>query len=232
MNDFRQMTAETAGKDLLGALVTEIKLLPDVWQKLSKAKQDDVIDRLRKRVEENVKMAVFTIASQNRITVAGHLDKVTIKGNVEAVIKFGINAGNLPGLFEAAAEQSGDKTVLVVVGGAEEFTQGMDEVKGEDDQRAMDLGHEYHENDGGGMGGVSDVDPDSGEIKGLPSPDQVKPTDEELEKYFDDGYQAASEGKPQSDCPIIRSELVVQWVKGWKAWHEENTETAEEVEVD
>jgi len=32
--DFRQMTAETAGKDLLGALVTEIKLLPDVWQKL------------------------------------------------------------------------------------------------------------------------------------------------------------------------------------------------------
>ncbi|MGM3000391.1 hypothetical protein ACS2TJ_26925, partial [Bacillus cereus group sp. BC312] len=88
-----QMTAETAGKDLLGALITEIKLLPDVWQKLSKAKQDDVIDRLRKRVEENVKMAVFTIASQNRTTVAGSLDKVTIKGNVEAVIKFGINAG-------------------------------------------------------------------------------------------------------------------------------------------
>ncbi len=85
--DFRQMTAETAGKDLLGALITEIKLLPDVWQKLPKAKQDDVIDRLRARVEENVKMVVFTIASQHRTTVVGSLDKVTIKGNVEAVIK-------------------------------------------------------------------------------------------------------------------------------------------------
>lgn len=231
MNNFRQMTAETAGKDLLGALVTELKLLPDVWQKLSKAKQDDVIDRLRNRVEENVKMVVFTIASQNRTTVAGSLDKVTIKGNVEAVIKFGINAGNLPELFAATADQD-SRTVLVVVADPAAHTQGMDEVQGENDQRAMDLGHEYHDNDGGGMGGVSDVDPDTGEIKGLPSPDQVIPTNEELEKSFDDGYQAAAEGKPQSDCPIIRSELVIEWVKGWKAWHEENAETAEEVKVE
>lgn len=225
--DFRQMTAETAGKDLLGALVTEIKLLPDVWQKLSKAKQDDVIERLRNRVEENVKMVVFTIASQNRTTVAGSLGKVTIKGNVEAVINFGINAGNLPELFAAAADQD-SRTVLVVVADPAAHTQGMDQVQGENDQRAMDLGHEYQDNDGGGMDGVPDVDPDTGEIKGLPSPDQVAPPQEELDKAFDDGYQAASEGKPQSDCPIIRSELVVEWVRGWKAWHEEN---AEEVEV-
>ena len=99
----------------------------------------------------------------------------------------------------------------------------MDEVRGEDDQCAMDLGHEYNQNDGGGMGNVSDVDPDSGEIKGLPSPEDVKPSDEELEKAFSDGYGAAEEGKPQSDCPIIRSELVVEWVKGWKAYHEEQS---------
>lgn len=226
MKDFREITADTAGKDLLGALVTELKLLPDVWQKLPKAKQDDVIDRLRNRVEENVKMVVFTIASQNRTTVAGSLDKVTIKGNVEAVIKFGINAGNLPELFAAAADQD-SRTVLVVVADPAAHTQGMDEVKGEDDQRTMDLGHEYHDNDGGGMDGVSNVDPDTGEIKGLPSPDQVPPTQEELDKAFDDGYQAAAEGKPQSDCPIIRSELVVEWVRGWKAWHEENVNEEE-----
>lgn len=34
------------GRDLLQALVQEIKLLPDVWPKLSQKKQDDVIDRL------------------------------------------------------------------------------------------------------------------------------------------------------------------------------------------
>jgi len=219
------MTADTIGKDLLGALVQEIRLLPDVWPKLPKAKQDDVIERLRNRVEENVKMVVFTIASQNRTTVAGSLDKVTIKGNVEAVIKFGINAGNLPELFAAAADQE-SKTVLVVVADPSAHTQGMDDVRGEDDQRNMDLGHEYHDNDGGGMDGVSDVDPDTGEIKGLPSPDQVKPTVEEIEKAWDDGYQAAEDGKPQSDCPIIRSELVVEWIKGWKTWHEEHDKDA------
>lgn len=177
MNDFRQMTADTIGTDLLGALIDEIRLLPDVWQKLPKAKQDDVIDRLRERVANNVNMAVHVIASQNRTTVAGHLDKVTIKGNVEAVIKFDINTGNLPGLFEAAAWQ-GEKTVLVVVAGAESYTQGMDEVQGEKDQREMDLGHEYHDNDGGGMNDATDVDPGTGDILGLPAPEQPKPTDD------------------------------------------------------
>lgn len=229
--DFRHITAETAGKDLLGALVTEIKLLPDVWQKLSKAKQDDVIDRLRNRVEENVKMVVFTIASQNRTTVAGSLDKVTIKGNVEAVIKFGINAGNLPELFAAAADQD-SRTVLVVVADPAAHTQGMDQVKGEDDQRTMDLGHEYNDNDGGGMDGVSDVDPDTGEIKGLPSPDQVPPPQEDLDAAYQRGYQSASEGKQKIDCPIMHAELVARWISGWSAWHEENTETTEEMEVE
>ncbi len=51
-DDFKatlNMTAETVGCDLLQALVQEIKLLPDLWIKLPKMKQDDVIDRLRNR---------------------------------------------------------------------------------------------------------------------------------------------------------------------------------------
>lgn len=224
--DFRQMTAATVGKDLLGALVAEIKLMPDVWQKMPKAKQDDVIERLRKRVEDNVNMAVFTIAAQDRTVVAGALEQITIKDGVKAVIKFGIKAPNLDGLYEAASE---GKDVLVVVAGAKDYTGGMNEVQGENDQRAMDLGHEYNDNDGGGMDSVSDVDPDTGEIKGLPLPDQVPPSQEELDKYYDDGYQAAAEGKPKSDCPIVMGALVIQWVKGWTEWHEENPGTEKEV---
>ena len=221
--DFKQMTADTIGKDLLGALVQEIRLLPDVWPKLPKAKQDDVIERLRKRVEENVAMAVFTIAAQNRTVVAGSLEQITIKDGVKAVIKFGVKSPNLDGLYEAASDGN---DVLVVVAGAKDYIGGMNEIKGDEDQRNidLDLGHEYHDNDGGGMDGVSDVDPDTGEIKGLPSPDQVKPTVEEMGEAWDGGYQAAEDGKPQSDCPIIRSELVVEWIKGWKAWHEEQSD--------
>jgi hypothetical protein len=47
--DFRTMTADSIGKDILSALVTELKLLPDSWPKIPKIKQDDIIDRLRER---------------------------------------------------------------------------------------------------------------------------------------------------------------------------------------
>ncbi|MBX9637171.1 MAG: hypothetical protein K2Q45_06435 [Nitrosomonas sp.] len=210
-NDFKQMTADTVGKDLLGALVQEIRLLPDVWPKLPKKKQDDVIDRLRKRVEENVNMAVFTLAAQDRTVVAGSLDQITIKDGVKAVIKFGIKSPNLDGLYEAASD---GKDVLVVVAGVEEHTGGMNEIQGEDDQRGMDLGHEYNENDGGGMD-----EPIEGEILGLP---EKVITEEDKDKAWDDGFEAAGEGKTQADCPIIDAELVTEWVRGFKAWHEEN----------
>lgn len=210
-NDFRQMTANTVGKDLLGALVQEIRLLPDVWPKLPKKKQDDVIDRLRKRVEENVNIAVFTLAAQDRTVVAGSLDQITIKDGVKAVIKFGIKSPNLDGLYEAASD---GKDVLVVVAGVEEHTGGMNEIQGEDDQRGMDLGHEYNENDGGGMD-----EPIEGEVLGLP---EKVITEEDKAKAWDDGYEAAGEGKTQADCPIIDAELVTEWVRGFKDWHEEN----------
>lgn len=144
--NFREITAETAGKDLLGALVAEIKLLPDVWTKLPKAKQDDVIDRLRNRVLDNVNMVVYTLAAEGRVVVTGDLDQITIKDSIKAVVKFGPNAANLHDLYGANG-----KAVLVVVSDAADYTQGMNDIQGEDDQRSMNFGHEYHDNDGGGM---------------------------------------------------------------------------------
>lgn len=214
--DFRTMTADSVGKDLLSALVLELKLLPDPWPKIPKAKQDDIIDRLRNRVDHNVKMAVHLLASQGRTVVAGDLDQITIKDGVKAVVKFGSGAANLHELYDVAG-----KAVLVVVANAADHTGGMDEIKGESDQRAMDLGHEYHNNDGGGMEGAGATV--EGEVIGLPSPDQVKPSDEELTASWNDGHDAAEQGKPESACPVIRSELVIAWIKGWKSYHEEGS---------
>ena len=216
--DFRNMTADTIGKDLLQALVMELKLLPEPWQKLTKKKQDDIIDRLRNRVETNVKMAVHMLAAEGRTVVAGDLDQITIKDGVKAVVKFGTGAANLHELYEVAG-----KSVLVVVANAADHTGGMNDVHGEDDQRAMDLGHEYHDNDGGGMDDIDGALIER-EVLGLPAPGDTTPTEEELQNSFEDGYQAAADGKPESDCPIIRSELVIEWIRGWKSWHEENAE--------
>lgn len=203
--DPRTMTADTIGKDILSAIVTELKLLPKPWPNLSESKQNDIIDRLRSRVESNVRMAVHLIASQGRTVVAGDLDQITIKDGVKAVVKFSSQAPNLHELYDAAS-----KAVLVVVANAADHTGGMDEIRGDGDQRVMDIGREYHDNDGGGMEGhVVDA-------PGLPAPGDTTPTQEELDKAYDDGYQAASEGRPESDCPVMRGELCIQWVKGWK----------------
>ena len=62
-----------------------------------------------------------------------------------------------------------------------------------------------------------------GVILGLPSPDQVKPTDEELDQAYEDGYQAAADGKTKGDAPVIRHELVTQWLRGFNDWYEQNS---------
>lgn len=126
--DFRTMTAETMGRDLLQALIAELRLLPKPWPQLPQDKQDDIIDRLRDRVMTNVKMAVHILSAQGR----------------------------------------------VVMGNAAEYTGGMEEVKGEADQRGLDFGHEYHSNDGGGM--ESSFAPETqspvidGKVLALPAP--------------------------------------------------------------
>lgn len=212
IKEILQMTADTVGKDLLGALVQEIKLLPDVWPKISKAKQDDVIDRLRNRVETNVKMAVHLIASEGRTVVAGDLEQITIKDGVKAVVKFGSNAANLHELYDAAS-----RAVLVVVANPSDHTSGMDEVTGESDQRAMDLGQEYDPNgDGKGMES-DDSDVVDAEMLGI----EDQPLQEELDKAYYDGYEAAEAGKPESECPVMKGALCIEWVKGWKAFHAE-----------
>lgn len=205
------MTAETVGKDLLAALVQEIKLLPNTWPKMSESRQNDLIDRLRNRVETNVKMAVHIIASNGRTVVAGDLEQIVIKDGVKAVLKFSESAPSIDELYRSTG-----KAVLVTVASAAEFTGGMDEVRGESDQRAMDLGQEYTDQDGDGMG-----DDDHGpiDVEGRVIPEVLE---SDKVKAYEDGRKAAAEGKSDRDCPIMASELVKAWMRGYREWHEEN----------
>ncbi|KVP77493.1 cell division protein FtsK [Burkholderia ubonensis] len=210
-----QMTAETIGKDLLSALVTEIKLLPDLWVKLSENKQNDVIDRLRARVEHNVKMATHLIASDGRVVVQGDLEQITIKDGVKAAVKFSSAAPNLHALYDAQS-----KAVLLVVADAAAHTDGMDEVRGESDQRGLDLGREYTDEDGDGMDGQTDDDIVDAEFREIPQLGDG-PTQAQLDEQYAAGRQAAENGKPESECPVMSGELCIAWVKGWKSWHED-----------
>lgn len=215
------MTANTLGKDLLSALVLEMKMMPDTWVKLSEKKQNDIIDRLRSRVDASVKMAVHLIAANGRTVVQGDLDKITIKDGAQALIKIGKSVAALHELAEA----QGQAVLLVLSGGEGQYTGGMDEVRGESDQRAFEMGREYTDGDGDGMpdagapadDGVVDVDAKTVAI-------EHQPLQEELDAAYRAGREAAAEGKPESDCPVMAGALCIEWVKGWKDWHDEHPE--------
>jgi len=214
INELNIETSETIGVDLLNALVQEIKLLKKPWEKLSQNQQDDLIDRLRDRIGTNVARAVHMIAAAGRVIVQGDLEQVTIKDGVKAVVKFSPKQPNLHEMYEAQGKQ-----VLLVVADAKQFVTGMENVTGEPDQRGIDLGHEYDPNgDGKGMPGDDDsnvVDTEAVQI-------EHQPLESELNQAYDDGYQAAQDGKPESDCPRMAGALCIEWVKGHKAWHYDN----------
>lgn len=213
--DIREMTANTIGADLLNALLTEIKLLPKPWEALTKAKQDDIIDRLRSRVEHNVKMAIHILAADGRTVVVGKLDQITIKDGIKCVVTVGSKQDNLHEMYDATG-----KAVLMIVSDVKDNMVGAGDIEGEVDQRGLNMGHEYKPNsDGEGMGEQGEVI--QGEVLGLPAPGDVAPTQEELEQAFADGYAAAEQNKLQSDCPVMNGALCIEWIKGWSAFHKD-----------
>ncbi len=167
-------------------------------------------------------MAVHLIASEGRIVVAGGLDQITIKDGVKAVVKFSGIEPNLPELFKARGE-----SVLVIVANHQQHTASMDEIQGESDQRVMDLGHEYDPNSSGK--GMHDTEINSDENNTIDTKAVAiahTPLNADLQQAYNDGYQAASEGRSQADCPVMAGELCIEWVKGWKKWHEKNGYTS------
>lgn len=215
------MTANTLGKDLLSALVLEMKMMPDTWVKLSEKKQNDIIDRLRSRVDASVKMAVHLIAANGRTVVQGDLDKITIKDGAQALIKIGKSVAALHELAEA----QGQAVLLVLSGGEGQYTGGMDEVRGESDQRAFEMGREYTDGDGDGMPDAdAPADDDVVDVDAKTVAIEHQPLQEELDAAYQAGRDAAAEGKPQSDCPVMAGALCIEWVKGWKDWHDEHPE--------
>lgn len=133
-NEAVEMASETVAGDLLAALVQELKVLPDIWAKLPEAEQNEIIDRLRKRVGDNVRQAVRLIASEKRVTVAADLKKVVFGDHIEAVFTI---AARDPARLELA--DSRGQACLVVVTDAAAHMGGLDDVKGDADQRDLPL---------------------------------------------------------------------------------------------
>lgn len=139
--------ATTAGRDLLEALVLELKMLRKPWPELVKHDQDEIIHRLCSRVTAAIQAAVHTIASEDRVVADATLTRVTFKGGIKAEFELSRTCAARHDLADAEG-----KLCLIVLADAQRHLEGVDSVRGEDDQRAMDLGHEYKpDSDGEGM---------------------------------------------------------------------------------
>lgn len=99
-----EMTVNTMASDLVSALVGELKLLPDIWPKIGQDEQQDIIERVKNRVSDNVRKAVHLIASAGRITVAGDLKKVTFADKTEAVFALSKHDPNVQQLCHAQGQ--------------------------------------------------------------------------------------------------------------------------------
>lgn len=128
------LAAETLGRDLLQALLQEVRVLPDVWPKLTEKKQADVIDRLRSTVERTVKYAVKLISAGERPAIGGILESVAIKEGIKATFK----VSQFDPLRHDLIDRAG-KVCMLVVADAEEYLQGMDTVAPDPDQSALAL---------------------------------------------------------------------------------------------
>ncbi len=114
--------------DLLKALIDEIKILPDPWQKMSELKQQHIIDRLTRRVEAAIKQAVHIVASDARPSLEVTLEGVTLKDKIKATMIVPADP-----LLHSLCDHRGQQ-VLIVLPNAEKYGGGKDKVKAEKDQ--------------------------------------------------------------------------------------------------
>lgn len=131
---FLTMTADTLGKSLLQGLIQEIRILPDVWQKIPEKKQTEVIERLERQVRNAATIAVHTIAGGERETVYGKLESVAVKDKMKAVLVVNPSSPHKHDLLDAV-----NQDCLLIIGGAAEFLHGTDEVQADPDQTPLDL---------------------------------------------------------------------------------------------
>lgn len=127
-------TNELAGI-LVARMVEEFKAMPDVWQKLSQAKQEEVLSRCRLFAEDYIIQAVDFVASDDRPTLQATLDQVTVKDGFKAVLTMPKNAEDRHELIDAQG-----KDVLIVVVDYKAYNGGTGKVKGEKDQKSLDIG--------------------------------------------------------------------------------------------
>jgi hypothetical protein len=148
----------SAGANLLKALITQVEKLPKPWQQLSQSEQERVIFHLREGVESSVRMIVKTIAAGDFMNIPAAVESVTFKGGVKAVVKLAKGTDGAHSLADCEGRQ-----VLIVIASPDEYIDGIELVKAKADQSEL---FEQHD---------ADIDTPQTNTSGDPSLDKPAP---------------------------------------------------------
>lgn len=130
--------AAVLGRDILAAMVQQVKLQPDHWHRMNEATQAKQIDQMRGRVREIVMHAVRVMIGGGQFKSVGvELESLTFKDGLKG--QFVIPKG-ADGRHELADAVGGH--VLIVLADANSYMQRMEEVKEAADQLEL-FGGDY-----------------------------------------------------------------------------------------
>lgn len=127
----RQAEAEM-GRELLLALVEEIRNLRTHWAVTPKQQQEEVIERLESAVQVATHRAVAIVARGNFPVVNAHVESVTFKDGVKAVLTMSKTDAAVHDLAESTGSAA-----LVVLTDSERYFEKMRTVRGDDDQKSL-----------------------------------------------------------------------------------------------
>lgn len=151
MTDYIEVSEKTMLGDLMKTVVEQMKELPKPWQALSESEQQEFLDRIELQVADAVRQTVAIISSKGMINVPAKVESVTYKDGCKVVLKAMGGIENTIHLAEA------EGTIVSVIIPEGELLNESGKPEADPDQRGMDLGHEYSDEEFENMPGGDDM---------------------------------------------------------------------------
>jgi len=129
------MIEESMFADLRDALLTELKEAGDPWQMMSQSRQDEIIERIDKRVGDRIREAAGLMVTHSFPAVEGTIDGITVKDDTKIVVKIGVMTPDCHDMIDAGRGAS----VRLVLADARAFTGLAGSVTSDADQPSLDI---------------------------------------------------------------------------------------------
>lgn len=165
-------SAEKVGLRLVETLINELTLIPhptvknqSVWSAMPENMQADVLDRMQRRIRNEIELGYEQIFRHETPAVRAELAKVTFQaGKVQGTLEIPTTSKHRHELSDFA----GRHVIVVLPADLEEYFEDMADIVAEADQAELDLNDPDENYDADGPG---DLSAEERRAAGLPDPD-------------------------------------------------------------